>query len=389
MVYAIMDPQPTAFQQCIGDIEQQALAEGVSKRTINEALSPVKLIPRTIELDRRQPEFNETLGNYLDKRISDFRIEQGRRLIKEYKPLLDKLTKEYGIPQHVLVAFWGLETNYGAYLGKFPVLDTLATLACDHRRSGYFTKEIIAALKLMEKHNIDPEQMLGSWAGAMGQTQFMPSAYLRYGIDGENNGRVNLWKSIPDALTSAANFLNQLGWQRNWKWGREVKLPENFNYLSAGLSHKKSLEEWNKLGVTTVYDSPVPPADIEAELIIPAGYKGPAFLLYDNFHVIMDWNRSVYYALAVGHLADRINGSPAFHQQPPANQPRLNTVQIRELQEKLNELGFESGKPDGILGPATRKAIRDYQEEQEMVADGYPRKTVFDALDIALGESSQ
>ncbi len=381
--------QATGFQQCVDRLQARALSEGISKDIINEALEPAEFIPRTIELDRRQPEFNEIFANYLNKRVTDFRVEQGRKLLAKHKPLLDKLTKEYGVPQHYLVAFWGLETNYGSYLGKFPVIDTLVTLACDERRSNYFSKEVMSALKLMEAHDINREQMLGSWAGAMGQTQFMPSAYLKYGVDGENNDQVNLWNSIPDAMTSAANFLNGLGWQKNWKWGREVRLPKDFDYLSAGLNNKKSLSEWRKTGITTAFGGALPEGETEAALIIPAGYQGPAFLVYDNFNVIMGWNRSVYYALAVGHLADRINGSGELHQPPPANAPRLNITQIKALQSKLNELGYDSGTPDGILGPATRKAIRDYQYAQKMVADGYPRRKVFDALDIALGETNK
>lgn len=387
MVYGDKDRPPAGFQQCVKGLEEKARAAGISAKTIAQGLGSVQFIARTLELDRKQPEFNETFAGYLNKQINDFRIEQGRQLLKDYRPLLDRLTRQYGVPQHVLVAFWGLETNYGAYLGKFPVLDTLATLACDPRRSAYFTGELLDALRLMEKHGFTPGQMLGSWAGAMGQTQFMPSAFLRYGIDADKDGKVNLWESIPDALTSAANFLSQLGWQRNWKWGREVSLPKDFDYLNSGIKNKKTVDEWRRLGVTTVFGGPIPASDEEAELVIPAGHQGPAFLVYSNFHVIMGWNRSVFYALAVGHLADRLNGSQEFHRPPPVSQPRLNTDQVRALQEKLTKLGFDSGSPDGILGPATRRAIRDFQRKRGMVADGYPGKNLFDALDIRLQDS--
>ena len=280
----------------------------------------------------------------------------------------------------------GWKPNYGSYLGKFPVIDTLVTLACDHRRSAYFTKEVMAAMELMDEFDIPRKQMLGSWAGAMGHTQFMPSAYLHYGIDGENNNNVNLWKSVPDAMSSAANFLNGLGWNKNWKWGREVLLPKNYDYLNAGLKNKKPLREWRKLGITTAFGGALPDDDTEASLLIPAGHRGPAFLVYDNFHVIMGWNRSISYALAVGILADRLNGSPDLHRPPPTDAPRLNVAQIKALQIKLNQLGFDSGKPDGIIGSGTRKAIRDYQHSKQMIADGYPGKRVFDSLDIALNK---
>jgi len=378
------------FQKCVENIEQHALEIGISRKTVTEALGPVvEPIPRTMELDNQQPEFNETFASYLNKRVTSFRIEQGRQLLKDHKTLLDKLTKTYGVPQHYLLAFWGLETNYGNYLGKFPVIDTLTTLACDKRRGSYFTKEVIAALQIMDKHHIPRAQMLGSWAGAMGHTQFMPSSYLNYGVDGENNNTVNLWNSIPDAMTSAANFLKELGWQKGWKWGREILLPKNFDYLNAGLNNKKTLSEWRKLGITTAFGGSIAESTEEAALIIPAGYKGPAFLVYDNFNVIMGWNRSIKYAISVGYLADRINGSQELVQAPPANPLRLNTDQVKALQAKLNYLGFDCGKPDGIVGSMTRKAISMYQRSQKLIADGYPRLNVFESLDIALNFSEE
>ncbi|WP_330924396.1 lytic murein transglycosylase [Candidatus Sororendozoicomonas aggregata] len=373
------------FPKCISRLEQRALDAGVSVAVIKETLGSVKEISRTLELDRKQPEFNETFANYLNKRVTSFRVSEGQKMLARYKPLLDKLTRETGVPQHYLVAFWGLETNFGGYLGTFPVIDTLATLACDERRSEFFSKEVVAALQLIDTHGLPQEQMLGSWAGAMGQTQFMPSTYLLYGVDGENDGVVNLWESIPDAMASAANFLNHLGWQRNLRWGREVRLPANFDYLNAGLKNKKSLRQWHELGLTTAFGGRLPEEDIEASLIIPAGHEGPAFLVYDNFNVIMGWNRSIFYAIAVGHLADRINGSPALHQVPP-DVPRLNVSQIKALQVRLNELGFNSGKPDGIIGPATGQAIRDYQASHKMIADGYPGQDVFKALNIEVNK---
>ncbi len=375
----------TEFSECISHLRERAMDAGVSEAVIKETLDSVKEINRTLELDRKQPEFSETFANYLNKRVTDFRVTEGQKMLAHYKPLLDRLTREYGVPQHYLIALWGLETNFGGYLGRFPVIDTLSTLACDKRRSEYFSKEVVAALKLMDTYALPPEQMLGSWAGAMGQTQFMPSAYLHYGVDGENDGAVNLWESIPDAMASAANFLNQLGWQRNWKWGREVRLPANFDYINAGLKNKKSLGQWHKLGLTTAFGGRLPEEETEASLIVPAGHEGPAFLVYDNFNVIMRWNQSIFYAIAVGYLADRINGSKILQQMPP-DVPRLNVSHIKTLQIKLNELGFNSGKPDGIIGSATRQAIRNFQASRKMIADGYPGKNVFEALNIALNK---
>ena len=330
------------FQECISNLEEKAQAQQISSEVIEEALGPVTLIERTIKLDRKQPEFNQTFASYLNKRVTDFRINKGRELLKKHESLLNDLSKKYGVPPHYLVAFWGLETNYGSYLGKFSVLDTLVTLACDHRRSNYFTKEALAAMQLMETFDIPREKMLGSWAGAMGHTQFMPSAYLNYGVDGEGDNTVNLWDSVPDAMTSAANFLQGLGWERNWKWGREVVLPENFNYLNSGIKNTQTLSQWRKQGITNIYGGKLPDSDAEASLIIPAGHRGPAFLIYNNFHVIMKWNRSISYALAVGILADRLNGSPALKNPPPTDSPKLNVTEIKALQVKLNRLGFDT-----------------------------------------------
>ncbi|MDD7806045.1 MAG: lytic murein transglycosylase [Endozoicomonas sp. (ex Botrylloides leachii)] len=375
-----------AFQQCVDTLQKQAKQEGIPNNIINEALSNVSPVTRTIELDRKQPEFSETFANYLNKRVTRTRIQKGRELLQENKALLDKLTKKYGIPPQYLIAFWGLETNYGGYLGKFPVIDTLVTLACDHRRSTYFSNEVIAAMEVMDEFNIPRKQMVGSWAGAMGQTQFMPSAYLHYGVDGDKDHDVNLWKSIPDAMSSAANFLHGLGWHKNWRWGREVLLPKDFNYLNTGFKNKKPLSQWRKLGITTVFGGPLPDGKAEAALLIPSGHRGPAFLVYDNFDVIMSWNRSIFYSLAVGILADKINGLPDLHRPPPTDSLRLNVAQIKTLQTKLNKLGFDSGNPDGIIGSDTRGAIREYQHSKKMIADGYPDKQVFDSLNIALNK---
>ncbi|PJE78705.1 Membrane-bound lytic murein transglycosylase B [invertebrate metagenome] len=374
----------TGFQACKDRLIQQAEKEGISTQIISHTLKPASPIQRTLDLDKNQPEFTQTFAAYFNRRITDFRVQQGRKLLKEYQPLLQKLTEEYGVPASYLLAFWGLETNYGSYLGKFPVVDTLITLACDDRRSQYFSNEVMASLKLIEANDLDPEKMLGSWAGAMGQTQFMPTTYLRYGKDGDNNHRIDLWNSIPDALTSAANFLSTMGWEKEWKWGREVKLPKTFDFSAIGLNNKHKLSYWREKGVTTIFGSSIPSGNTDAALLLPSGYGGPAFLVYDNFEVIMGWNRSVFYALTVGHLADRINGSPSLHQPPPSDEPRLTREQIKTLQTKLNGLGFDSGKPDGHIGPATRDAIRAFERSNKMIPDGYPGKELFEALNISL-----
>lgn len=372
------------FARCVLDLQEKAKADGVPVKLIDQVLAKVQFVPRVIELDRRQPEFTETFANYLNRRVTPERVMKGRELLVTHRELLEQLANRYGVPPQYLIAFWGLETNYGSYLGKMPVLDCLATLACDERRSSYFTGELFQALHLLDSTGINPEQMRGSWAGAMGHTQFMPSAYQKYALDGDGDGRADLWTSIPDALTSAANFLQQLGWQRELRWGREVKLPTGFAYQQAGLDNRQALAEWAKSGVTRASGAKLDDIDVQAALIVPAGHSGPAFLVYDNFDVIMRWNRSQFYALAVGYLADRINGAGLLWQPPPADAPRLSLAQVQSLQEKLNALGFDAGQPDGVLGPATRSAIRAFQQQKQMVADGYPDASVFKALGVTL-----
>ena len=230
-----------AFSACVKDLSERARAENISQNVIDEVLSQVQYVPRVIELDRRQPEFTQTFHDYFGLRINEQRIQTGRELLQQHQSLLQKLTREYGIPSQYLVAFWGMETNFGSYLGKMKVLDSLATLACDTRRGEYFTIELMQALRLVEKGVANHASMVGSWAGAMGNMQFMPSAYIQYGVDGDGDGVANLWKSIPDALTSAAYFLQQLGWQRELRWGREVLLSDGFDYAQKGSVNARPL----------------------------------------------------------------------------------------------------------------------------------------------------
>ena len=360
-----------SFANCLSEFAQKAENIGVSEQTIKSALLGSELQNKVIEYDRNQPEFVRTFADYIGKRVTPWRINKGRELLQKHQTLLQKLHEKYGIPPQYLVAFWGLETNFGQYKGKMPIIDSLATLACDQRRSAFFTKELMLALQLIDRENIKTEEMLGSWAGAMGHTQFMPSAYMQYAIDGDNDGSANLWNSIPDALTSAANFLQGLGWKPGYRWGREIFLPEDFDYGLMGRSVRKSLREWQKLGVTQRDGSRVPALDLQASILLPMGHKGPAFLVYDNFSVIMKWNFSEFYAISVGYLADRLTGASPL-KQPLPDFPNYTVKEIQALQTQLNNLGFDTGTPDGILGPATRKGIQGFQIKHQLIADGFP-----------------
>ncbi|TQV86072.1 lytic murein transglycosylase [Exilibacterium tricleocarpae] len=371
----------TPFEVCISSLQQQARAQGLSVRTV-ELLAQVSPVERVIELDRRQPEFNQSFADYLTRRVTADRVQRGRAQLRRHRSLLNRIAVDTGVPAHYLVAFWGLETNFGSFLGSMPVLDSLATLACDLRRSSYFTGELLAALEIVDRDEVTPQQMRGSWAGAFGHVQFMPSVFLRYAIDGDNDGRRDLWGSIPDAMASAGNYLANLGWQREERWGREVRLPEDFPYHMSGIDKPQPLANWRRLGVRTALNKPLATVDMQAALLLPAGSRGPAFLVYDNFHTIMGWNRSEFYALAVGRLADRIAGAGGLWRAPPADVPQLPRQAVQSLQTELVQRGLEPGKADGILGPATRAAIRAFQHDRGMLADGYPHPEVLRALGL-------
>jgi len=371
------------FSSCTAALADRAKREGVSQQIIDEVFPHLVHQDRVIELDRSQPEFVQTFPGYFSKRVTDWRTEKGKAMYAKHEKLLHKLSDKYGVPPHYLLAFWGLETNFGSYKGKMPVLDSLATLACDKRRSKYFTQEFLVAVKLMQREKLKKDNMVGSWAGAMGHTQFMPSAYTHYAIDGDGDGQINLWESEEDALSSAANFLASLGWERSFRWGREVKLPDSFNYQESGYKNRKPLSEWHEQGVKKADGSPLGEGETTAYVIVPAGHNGPAFIAYKNFRVIMRWNNSEFYAIAVGVLADRIAGASGIKATLP-DLPAYNRKDIIALQSKLNDLGFDVGKPDGIIGPATREGIRNYQISNNMIADGFPGLEVMAALNVEL-----
>lgn len=370
------------FSACLITFSAKAKAAGISPNTINNSLAKAKLNTQVLQLDRKQPEFTTSFADYFNRRVTEQRVAQGRALLAKHKDLLTRVEQEYGVPAAYLVSFWGLETNFGSYFGNIPVVDSLATLACDTRRSNFFTIELINALRILDEGAIAPDKMKGSWAGAMGHVQFMPSSFLKNAVDFDGDHKRDLWNSTPDAMASAANFLKNLGWQTEGRWGREVKLPKDFPFLEAGLKNNKTITEWTKLGVTRADNTPLPQADMNASLLVPSGHEGPAFLVYDNFNVIMRWNRSEFYALAVGQLADQIAGGGKLLQPPPENAPRLHRDQVITLQQQLNNKGFNLGTPDGILGPATRRAIGEFQHQQGMIADGFPGTKVLGLLGI-------
>lgn len=377
------------FIQCKDNLTKRAQSAGFSAYITQTVINNISPIERVIVLDKKQPEFTQTLEQYIKARVTAYHVRVGKDKLKKNKILFDRLEKEYGIPRQYLVSFWGLETVFGKHKGKMEVLDALATLACDERRSEFFTLELLNLFTLIDTKQVSVEQLKGSWAGAMGHMQFMPTAYLKYAIDGDNDGKVDVWESEADALTTAANYLNKIGWQPEERWGREVKLPENFAFDKIAFDQYYPLNYFKQLGVIKTNNQALPIYDIQAELYLPSGHKGPAFLLYPNFNVIMTWNLSKSYALSVGLLANKLVGAQGLD-FVKKNQTKLTPYSVAEmtnLQSQLNFLGFETGEPDGIWGPKSRQAIRLFQLENQLIADGYPNKNVFKTIKLVISNS--
>lgn len=369
------------FDSCVADLGERARQAGVDGDLVGRVLPALAPVQRVLELDRRQPEFVQTFGAYLAARVTEARVARGRALLERHGPFLEELLRRYGVPARYLVAFWGLETNYGSYLGDVPTLDALATLACDRRRGAFFAAEFVDALQLVEREALPLEQLRGSWAGAVGHTQFMPSSYLRYAVDGNGDGRVDLWRSERDALASGANFLRRLGWEPGLRWGRAVRLPRTFPYELAGLGGRRSLRVWAALGVRRADGAPLAALELPASLLLPAGHRGPAFLVYDNFRTVMRWNQSQSYALSVGLLADRLAGAPPLRvAETPAQ--RLRKADVAAAQRALNGRGHEAGTADGLIGPRTRAALQAFQLQRGLPADGYPDAATLEALGV-------
>lgn len=304
---AALEPPPNPdFQVWLGELRSEALTKGIRNSTLDAAFKNLRPIPRVIELDRNQPEFKLTYAQYLERVVPQSRIDKGRKMLAENRKLLDPIAAKYGVPPQYLVAFWGVETDFGRVTGGFPVIPALATLAHDGRRSSFFRKELLFALQIVDEGHVTPEKMIGSWAGAMGQCQFMPSSFVHYAVDADGDGRKDLWNDKADVFASAANYLSQAGWKAHESWGRKVTLPKKFDRRLGG-SERRSFRTWAALGVTDAAGKPLPRTDEIAALVIPdPDDDGTAFLVADNYFTILKWNRSTFYALAVGQLADAL-----------------------------------------------------------------------------------
>ena len=359
------------FDAWVAGFRRRALAQRVSATTFDEAFAQAGYIPESIELDRNQAEFVKPLSEYMATAASDERVVTGRAMLVQYRTLLDRIEAQYGVDRHVVLAVWGMESNFGKRRGSVPLISTLATLAYDGRRGRFFEEQLIAALKILQRGDTTPQNMTGSWAGAMGHTQFIPTSYAAYAVDITGDGRRDIWSDDPsDALASTAAYLSKFGWTKGQPWGVEVRLPRGFDYAKSARSLKQSTAAWAGIGVTGLDGRAVPDYG-NASLMTPTGAGGPAFLVFRNFDVISRYNNAEAYIIGVGHLGDRIRGMGPLAQPFVGGERDLKRAERRELQQRLTAAGYDTGGIDGQIGPASRRAIRAYQAQAGLPQDGY------------------
>lgn len=450
VLYSGISSAEEDFSTWLQGLKQEAIESGVSEQTVTAVIDHIKYIPGVIKLDKAQPEFISTFLDYYHRRVDALKIERGRDLLRKHEILLNQLELQYGVPRSILIAFWGMETNYGSYQGDIDTLSSLATLAYDGRRASFFRNQLLDAMRMIEADEADVDDLHGSWAGAFGHMQFMPTTLLTYAVDGDGDRHIDIVGSEADALASAANYLSQAGWRKGEPAMMEVQLPDSFNWRNAQLIVRKPVEEWVQAGVkipkedmvvevkeipakslknkaknkrsgnkkallikkklkpkvailntqqmaaqhlssSPLANKTIKSASIEpppkfpdvsgqAAIVLPQGWRGPAFMVFDNFDVMLDWNRSVNYALSVAQLAKRIEGEPRILGGLTAETGALTFEQMFELQATLNELGFDSGEPDGFPGLQTQAAIRAYQLQQHLPADGYASPSLLKSL---------
>ncbi len=366
-----------SFSQWREQFRVEALAAGISAATFDQAFAGVQPDPAVIEADRSQPEFTRPVWQYLEGAISPQRVRSGRRLLSEHATTLDQIEARYGVDRETLVAVWGLESSFGQIMGDKSVIRSLATLAHEGRRPAFAKSQLIAALEILQHGDVAPQRMRGSWAGAMGQTQFIPTTYNTHAVDFDGDGKRDIWNSSADALASAAHYLQASGWKQGKAWGFEVELPEGFDYALADTEIRKPLAEWRSLGLRNL---PGDQEDASASLLLPAGHRGPAFLIMDNFRAILRYNNSSAYALAIGLLAENFQGKGEVAGSWPRGEQPLSRSERLELQERLVAQGFDPGTPDGIIGANTRKAIRGFQQRLGWPADGHPTQELLGRL---------
>ena len=359
------------FDAFLAEARTEALAQGITAATFDSAVAGLAPLPGIIAMNANQPEFARPVWSYLDSAVSARRIKDAQFMLARYGEVLDKIAAQSGVPKAILVAIWGLESDYGADSGGFNLFAALATLAYDGPRASYARPEFLAALQIYQQQHYASSEMVGSWAGAFGQTQFTPTTFIKYAADGDGDGQIDLWRSAPDALASAARLLADQGWTRNQPWGYEVTLPDNFAYEDADIDTQKSISEWSARGVKTASGDALSPSQDSAAIYLPAGARGPAFLVFANFRVILKYNNAASYALAISLLADRMTGAGPVRHSWPRDERALSRSERIAFQADLQKLGFDPGTPDGVLGRRSRAALRQYQKSKSLAADGF------------------
>ena len=367
------------FEKWLDTFERDAAAQGVSQRTIHSALDGLTFDPGVISRDRRQSFFAQSFLDFSRKLATQNRVQNGQKQIAKYKRVFDRAETDYGVPAPVIAAFWALESDFGAGMGNLVVLRSLATLAYDCRRGEMFTRELLDALRIIDRGDLTPSEMIGSWAGELGQTQFLPSHYYKYAVDYDGDGRRDLMRSAPDIIGSSANFLVNLGWQRNQPWLEEVRVPATLAWDQADLAIQHPRSYWSRAGVTLADGRPLPADATPTSLVLLMGRNGPAFLAYPNFQAYLKWNQSLNYATTAAYLATRIAGAPGMRQ---GNAPvtALTGDQIKELQTLLIRRGLKDGEVDGKLGALTRASVKAAQIKYNLPADSYPTVELIERL---------
>ena len=371
------------FDAFLLEAKATALASGIRPDVFAAATRGIAPIPSIASMNANQPEFSKPVWAYLDSAVSARRVKDAKLMLDRYGDVLARIERDSGVPKEILVAIWGMETDYGAGVGGFNLFAALATLAYDGPRASYAKPEFQAALRIYQDRQYPLSEMTASWAGAFGQTQFTPTTFLKYATDGDGDGRIDLWDSAPDALASAAKLLSSQGWQRGAPWGYEVTLPGSFHYEDADGESQKPLAEWRARGVKAAGGAALPDGGDSAAIYLPAGSRGPAFLVFANFNVILKYNNAASYALAVGLLADRMAGGGGVRHAWPRDERPLSRDERMRFQTALNAAGFDCGTPDGVLGRKTRQALRAWQTSRGVAADGFATASLLAMLDTA------
>ena len=378
MAHAAQAEPPTAFAGCISELRTEASAKGIKPAIFDTALAGIEPDQTVLDAMDTQPEFETPVWEYLATLVSERRIAEGQVRMLTWAPVLARAEKEYGVDRFTIVAVWGVESDYGRIMGKRSLVRSLATISCAGTRQRYFRGELMAALQILQAGDVKPEALRGSWAGAFGHTQFMPSTFQKSAVDFDGDGRRDLVGSIPDALGSVANYLKRAGWTSGQPWGYEVRLPKDYAGPS-GRHARAPIAAWTQLGIVRV-DGAELGGEGPAALLLPTGTRGPAFIVLKNFDAIHSYNASESYALAIVHLSDRLRGSASFKTPWPTDDPILSRTERRELQERLIERGFLAGDADGIVGSRTVAAVKAFQASAGLPSDGYASASVLKAL---------